>query len=57
VAGLIAMVVLSMAHRVVSGHLPELWFFGQSQLVGFTLLSAFLGALGSALALRRHLQL
>jgi cell division transport system permease protein len=57
VAGLIAMVVLSMANGVVSGHLPELWFFGQSQLVGFTLLSAFLGAFGSALALRRHLKL
>ena len=57
VAGLIAMIVLVMANRVVSGHLPELWFFGNSQLVGFTLLSAFLGAFGSALALRRHLKL
>ena len=57
VAGLIAMVVLVAADRVVSGHLPELWFFGQAQLVGFTLLSAFLGAFGSALALRRHLRL
>jgi cell division transport system permease protein len=57
VAGLIAMVVLVMAMRFVSGHLPELWFFGRPQLVGFTLLSAFLGAFGSALALRRHLKL
>ena len=57
VAGLIAMVVLVFANRFVSDHLPDLWFFQQSQLVGFTLLSAFLGATGSALALRRHLKL
>jgi cell division transport system permease protein len=57
VAGLIAMVVLVFANRFVTVHLPDLWFFQQSQLVGFTLLSGFLGASGSALALRRHLKL
>jgi cell division transport system permease protein len=57
VAGIIAMVVLVSAHGVVTTHLPELFFFGRGQLVGFTLLSAFLGALGSLLALRRHLKL
>ena len=56
-AGLIAMVVLVFAHRVVSSHLPELWFFGQGQLIGFALLSGSLGAFGSAIALRRHLKL
>jgi len=57
VAGIIAMVVLVSAHGVVTTHLPEVFFFGRGQLVGFTLLSAFLGALGSLLALRRHLKL
>lgn len=57
VAGFIAMTVLVFAHGVVTTHLPEVFFFGRGQLVGFTLLSATLGALGSMLALRRHLKL
>ena len=57
VAGVFAMMVLSFANRVVSGHLPGLWYFGDSQLAGFAVLSASLGALGSAFALRRHLKL
>lgn len=57
VAGCIAMGVLVFAHSVISGHLPQIFFFGRGQLVGFTLLSASLGALGSSVALRRHLKL
>lgn len=57
VAGCIAMAVLVFAHSVVSGHLPQIFFFGRGQLVGFALLSASLGAFGSYVALRRHLKL
>lgn len=57
VAGCIAMGVLVFAHSVVAGHLPQVWFFGRGQLVGFALLSATLGAAGSSVALRRHLKL
>lgn len=57
VAGLIAMAVLVFAHGVISSHLPQIYFFGRAQLIGFALLSATLGAMGSSLALRRHLKL
>ena len=57
VAGIIAMAVLVSAHGVITTHLPDVFFFGRGQLVGFTILSASLGALGSSLALRRHLKL
>ena len=57
IAGVIAMVVLVSAHGVITTHLPDVYFFGRGQLVGFTLLSAVLGGLGSLLALRRHLKL
>jgi cell division transport system permease protein len=57
VAGVVAMVVLVIAHGFIKPHLPEVFFFGRGQLVGFTLLSATLGAIGSLLALRRHLKL
>jgi cell division transport system permease protein len=57
VAGVVAMVVLVIAHGFIKPHLPDVFFFGRGQLVGFTLLSATLGAIGSLLALRRHLKL
>ncbi len=57
VAGLIAMAVLIVAHGLIAPHLPDIFFFGRAQLIGFTVLSATLGALGSSLALRRHLKL
>jgi cell division transport system permease protein len=57
VAGLIAMVVLVTAGEVVQSHLPDIYFFARGQLLGFALLSATLGAVGSLLALRRHLRL
>jgi cell division transport system permease protein len=57
VAGCMAMGILIFAHSLIVGHLPDVYFFGRGQLVGFTLLSATLGALGSYVALRRHLKL
>jgi len=57
VAGIIAMTVLVFARGVIATHLPEVFFFDRGQLVGFTLLSATLGAIGSLFSLRRHLKL
>ncbi|RKZ16127.1 hypothetical protein DRQ53_07185 [bacterium] len=57
VAGLMAMAVLVVAHGLIAPQLPDIFFFGRAQLLGFAVLSATLGALGSSLALRRHLKL
>lgn len=56
-AGIIAMVVLILANRVVAQQISGIFFFGDEQVVGFIVLSTMLGAGGSLVALRRHLQL
>lgn len=56
-AGILAMVVLVAAGRVLQQHVDGLWFFGTGQVVGFVVLSTMLGAGGSMIALRRHLRL
>jgi len=56
-AGGLAMLVLLVAVRVVEGRVDGITFFHSSQMFGFVLLSTMLGAIGSMLALRRHLTL
>lgn len=56
-AGMLAMIVLVLADRVVSQQIEGLFFFVPAQMTGFVLLSTALGALGSLFALRRHLRL
>ncbi len=56
-AGLIAMAVLELARRVVQTQIDGVYFFGPQQVLGFILLSTFLGSVGSLFALRRHLRL
>ena len=56
-AGLLAMLVLVVADRVVGREIAGLFFFAPAQMVGFVVLSTGLGALGSLFALRRHLRL
>lgn len=56
-AGALAMVVLVTAYRILSRQVEGISFFGDGQMLGFVLLSTLLGAGGSMLALRRHLQL
>lgn len=56
-AGALAMGLLLFAHRLLAAELPEVYFFGAAQIVGFVILSTMLGGAGSAAALRRHLSL
>jgi cell division transport system permease protein len=56
-AGAVAMAVLLFAVRVVEDHVDGIFFFDPGQMLGFVVLSTFLGAGGSMLALRRHLML
>ena len=56
-AGFLAMAVLLVAVHVVRQHVDDLFFFGAGQLLGFVVLSTLLGAVGSLVALRRHLRL
>ena len=56
-AGILAMIVLVAAGRVVQQHIDGIFFFGTGQVIGFVVLSTLLGAGGSLIALRRHLQL
>jgi cell division transport system permease protein len=56
-AGALAMLVLSFTYRVVQHQIDGVYFFASGQMLGFVLLSTLLGAGGSLVALRRHLQL
>jgi len=56
-AGLLAMLVLLFAHRILRQQVPGVYFFGPEQMLGFVILSTVLGAAGSLIALRRHLRL
>lgn len=56
-AGILAMVVLVAAGRFLRDHVDGLYFFGAGQVTGFVVLSTMLGAVGSLIALRRHLRL
>ncbi len=56
-AGMLAMGLLLIAHRVLQSEVAGVYFFGAGQIVGFVVLSTLLGAVGSATALRRHLRI
>lgn len=56
-AGVLAMIVLVAAGRILQQHVDGVWFFGTGQVIGFVVLSTLLGAGGSLVALRRHLRL
>jgi cell division transport system permease protein len=56
-AGALAMVLLTVSSRLVRHHVEGLVFFDAPQLVGFVTLSTVLGAVGSMVALRRHLRI
>jgi cell division transport system permease protein len=56
-AGSLAMIVLSLTLRLVRHHIDGVYSFASGQMLGFVLLSTLLGAGGSLVALRRHLQL
>jgi cell division transport system permease protein len=56
-AGALAMALLLLAHHLLEGEISGVYFFSAGQVVGFVFLSTLLGTVGSAAALRRHLQL
>lgn len=56
-AGALAMALLSLSSRFLGARIGGLVFFDGPQLLGFVLLSTVLGAVGSMVALRRHLRI
>ncbi len=56
-AGALAMVLLLLSSRFLGARISGLVFFDPPQLLGFVMLSTFLGAVGSMVALRRHLRI
>jgi hypothetical protein len=51
------MAVLLFSVQFVQEHVDGVFFFAASQMLGFVVLSTVLGAVGSMVALRRHLML
>jgi cell division transport system permease protein len=56
-AGLLAMAVLTLVHRLLARQVGGIFFFAPDQVFGFVVLSTLLGTAGSFTALRRHLRL
>jgi cell division transport system permease protein len=56
-AGVLAMGILLLAHRVLARQVQGVFFFALGQILGFVALSTLLGMAGSYTALRRHLRL
>jgi cell division transport system permease protein len=56
-AGAVAMAVLLFSVHIVQEHVDGVFFFAAGQMLGFVILSTVLGAVGSMVALRRHLML